>query len=619
MDTILILVLGVLAIIIGYWVYARTVNNKIIKPTDKATPAKMYMDGVDFTPANRNVLFGYQFKSIAALGPIVGPIVAVRWGWLPALLWIILGTFFIGWVQDYASIIVGVRSEGQTFGALSYRLISPRSRSILLIFIYCYLLLIMGSFGKIVGYDLMTNPAVPTGVILVILLGILAGQMTYKWKMDIILTSVVTVVGSFVGIWISAGGPWLNDTKLLGFLPDAITWLGTFGAKTSPLLPIPGFTVTWAQFLWSLVTLILCYFGAVLPIWRWAQPINYVAFWIVFLGILFGTLGLLIWHPSLPATFPAFNNLDATITYTAKEGGNDVVKTVAALGPLWPVLFVTIACGAISGWHSLVSSSGTARQLEREGDALFVGGGAMFLEMFLAVLSLLTAVVGVGAVSGPAGGWNGYAGMIAAGKNAGIFAAGLSEFLTYVFIPKAFGLPYAMVFLTLMALTIMYLVVRFMRVASAEFIGDRVPIMKNAHIGSLVALIFSAILIWTGFWQRLWVLFGGANQLMASLALLIVSLWLLANRKSIWWAFIPFVFMFVTTIAALIINGWQAFEAVGKAVMAGGNVAWDAVVGNVIAGCLALILVICALILAWDGVRALMRARAEQAKPVPAA
>jgi len=609
MDTILILILGGLGIVIGYWVYARSIDRKIIQPTDKATPAKMYMDGVDFTPANRNVLFGYQFKSIAALGPIVGPIVAIRWGWLPALLWIILGTFFIGWVQDYASIVIGVRSEGQTFGALSYRLISPRARTILLIFIYAYLLLIMGAFGKIVGYDLMSNSSVPIGVILVILLGILAGQMTYKWKMDIILTSVVTVVGSFVGIWLGAGGPLPDGTQLLGFIPDAVAWLGTFGAETSPTL-IPG--LTWAQFLWSFVVLVLCFCGAVLPIWRWAQPINYVAFWIVFLGILGGTLGLLIWHPSIPANFPAYNNLDAAIVYTTKEG---VEKVLPGLGPIWPLLFVTIACGAISGWHSLVSSSGTARQLEREGDALFVGGGAMFLEMFLAVLSLLTALVGVGAVSG----WDGYAGLVAAGKNAGVFAVGLSEFLSHIFVPKSFGMPYAMVFLTLMALTIMYLVVRFMRVASAEFVGDSIPVMKNPIIGSIVALILSAILIWSGLWTRVWMLFGGANQLMASLALLLISLWLVSNRKNFWWAFIPFVFMFVTTVTALLLTGWKALEAVLKAFSAGGAIAWDSVIGNLIAGALALILVISALVLAWDGVRALMRARSEQEQQVPAA
>src|SRR5512139_1220547 len=195
MNAVLTLIVGFAAIAMGYGFYARTINKSIIRPDDKkATPAKMYMDGVDFTPANRNVLFGYQFKSVAALGPILGPIIAVQWGWLPALLWIVLGTFFIGWVQDYASIMIGVREEGKTFGALSYQLISPRSRMLLLIFIYFYLWLIMGSFGTQVGFNLLTNTAVPLGVIIVILIGMLAGQMTYKWKMDIILISVVTVV-----------------------------------------------------------------------------------------------------------------------------------------------------------------------------------------------------------------------------------------------------------------------------------------------------------------------------------------------------------------------------------------------------------------------------------------
>ena len=577
MNAILTLVLAAAAIGIGYGVYAKRIDRRIIQPDNsKTTPAKMYMDGVDFTPANRNVLFGYQFKSIAALGPIVGPIVAVRYGWLPALLWIFLGTFFIGWVQDYASIIVGVREEGQTFGALSYRLISPRARGILLIFIYCYLWLIMGAFGKIVGYDLMTNPAVPLGVLLVILLGILAGQMTYKWKQDIILTTVVTVVGAFIGIWLGT----LSGVQNL--FAGINTALGDPGAKI----------------FWSVVTLVICYFGAVLPIWRWAQPINYVAFWIVFLGIAGGTIGLLIWHPSFPADFPAFSNF------------NGQVGELPGLGPLWPVLFVTIACGAISGWHSLVSSSGTARQLEKEGDALFVGGGAMFLEMFLATLALLTAVVGVGAAEGM--GWAKYVDLVSAGKNAGVFAVGLSQMLTYIGVPTSFGLPYGSVFLTLMALTIMYLVVRFMRVASAEFLGDRVPVMRNVHVGSLVALILSGILIWTGFWQRIWVLFGGSNQLMASLALLIITLWLVSKGKNYWWSFIPFIFMFVTTIAALGITGYKSFAAVDFSAGAAGAV------GNIIAGVLAVVLIVCALILAYDGIRAIIRATRKEEAGAPA-
>ncbi|MBC8496440.1 MAG: carbon starvation protein A, partial [Chloroflexi bacterium] len=144
MNALVILIIAAVGVYLGYGLYAKKIDKDIIQPSpDKATPATMYMDGVDFTPASKNVLFGYQFKSIAALGPIGGPIVAAQYGWLPGLLWIIFGTFFIGWVQDYASIIVPMRSEGDTFGALSYKLISPRARGILLVFIYLYLLLIM--------------------------------------------------------------------------------------------------------------------------------------------------------------------------------------------------------------------------------------------------------------------------------------------------------------------------------------------------------------------------------------------------------------------------------------------------------------------------------------------
>lgn len=587
MNAVLTLILSIAGIAIGYGLYARRIDRRIVQPdAKKTTPAKMYMDGVDFTPANRNVLFGYQFKSIAALGPITGPIIAVQWGWLPALLWVIFGTFFIGWVQDYSSIMLGVREEGQSFGALSYRFISPRARNILLTFIYFYLLLIMAAFGKIVGFDLMTNPAAPLGVLLVIGVGLLAGQMTYKWKMDIILTSVITVILAFVGIWLGTLAPVKDFFAAINGPADA----KIFGA------------VTRAQFIWSLVVLVLCYFGAVLPIWRWAQPINYVAFWIVFLGILGGTIGLLVWHPAFPADFPAFTNWSGNLCAASDCSGVDTKPL--ALGPLWPILFVTIACGAVSGWHSLVSSSGTARQLENEADALYVGGGAMFLEMFLATLSLLTAVVGVGATVGFAG----YVNMVAAGKNAGIFAVGLSEMMAKIGIPTTFGLPFGSVFLVLMGLTIMYLVVRFMRVASAEFMGEAVPLFKNTTFGTLIALLLSALLIYTGFWARIWVLFGGANQLMAALALLLVSLWLMSKGKNYLWTFIPFIFMFVTTVTALCITAYNVI----KQVLTTPDLPVDKVIGNWLAGLIAIYLVIAAIVLAVDAIKALLRMRAKE-------
>jgi carbon starvation protein len=271
---------------------------------------------------------------------------------------------------------------------------------------------------------------------------------------------------------------------------------------------------------------------------------------------------------------------------------------------LWPLLFVTIACGAISGWHSLVSSSGTARQLENEVDALYVGGGSMFLEMFLATLSLLCATVGVGYAK--------YVELVGKGAVGGVFSNGLAAFLEQIGVPVSFGLPYGSVFLTLMALTIMYLVVRFMRVASAEFIGDVVPVIRNTSVGTIVALMFSALMIWTGFWSYVWILFGGANQLMASLALLIISLWLKSKEKNYLWAFLPFIFMFITSIAALLNTAWRVIGANLQ-----GGLPVDKVIGNWIAGALAIFLTIAALVLAWDAVRALMRP-VGVSKPAPA-
>ena len=557
MNAILTLIIAAIGLGVGYFLYAKNIDKNIIQPDDKkATPAKMYMDGVDFTPASRNVLFGYQFKSIAALGPIGGPIVAAQWGWLPALLWIILGTFFIGWVQDYASIIVPMRSEGDTFGALSYKLISPRARGILLVFIYLYLLLIMGAFGKVIGQLFLAKPVVPFGILSVILMGLLAGQMTYKWKQDIILTTVITVVVAFIGIWLG------QTAAISGIFEGLNNALGEGGQKI----------------FWPIIFAIICYLGAVLPIWRWAQPTNYVSFWIIALGMAGGIIGMLVWTAQGGATFGDFP------VFTG--------WTVEGLGPLWPILFVTIACGAISGWHSLVSSSGTARQIEKESDALPVGGGAMWMEMVLATIALLTATAATG-------GWEAYKEVYAAGKF-GVFATGLAAFLSHIGIPTSFGGAYGLVFLTIQGLTICYLVVRFMRVASAELLGDAIPALKNVHIGAIVALILSLIVIWTGVWQTIWVLFGGANQMMASLALLIITIWLLSQKKPAAWTFWPFVFMYITTIAALIYKGYVAFAAAA----AGTKVA-----GNIIAGVIAVVLIVCAGILGYDGAQALSRQR----------
>ena len=559
MNSIFVLIIGFVVAFIGYKFYAKYIDSKVVKSDSKrATPAKMYMDGVEFMPTNKNILFGYQFKSIAGAAPIIGPIIAIQWGWLPCLIWIIMGAFFIGWVQDYSSATIAMRSDGASFGGLSYKLISPRARIILLSFIYFYLLLIAGAFGNVVvSTAVALKPAGMAWVFLTVA-GILAGQMIYKWRRDIILTTVVCVVIALAGIFV---GTLLPTDALLGT------------------------DLSNSRILWTILALVFCYFAAVLPIWRFALPINYVASYIVFLGLFFGIIGIFILHPDF--TLPMYTDFSIKI------------------GPLWPIMFVTIACGAISGWHSIVSSSGTARQLENELDTRPVGAGVMFTEMMLALFALIIA--GTIYVSSTE-----YGAAIAKGPGS-IFAGGVSLFLGALGLPADIGRSYGSVMMIVLAITIMQLVIRFMRVATSELLSDVSPIFKNAHIGTFIASVLAAILIITGWWQYLWILFGGANQLMASLALMLATAWLMSEGKKYAWTFYPMIFMFITTIAALV---YTSYNLLTKVVT--GAVTGEALIGNTLMGVVAVFLVIAAIILAVEGVKAFNRYRKIRKEVKPA-
>ena len=560
MNSVVILILGFVVFFIGYRVYAKYVDTKIMKADPKKpTPAKMFMDGVEFMPTSKNILFGYQFKSIAGAAPVIGPIVAIQWGWLPALLWLLLGAFFIGWVHDYSSALVPMRNEGASFGGLSYKLISPKARIVLLCFIYFFLLLVAGAFGNIVVDAAIGQKSSPMAWLFLTIGGILAGQMIYRWKKDIILTTVVCVLIALIGIWFGTVAP--SDSTL-------------------------GAGIANSRAVWAIAALVFCYFAAVLPIWRFALPINYVASYIVLLGLFFGIIGVFVLHPDF--TLPAYTGFNIKI------------------GPLWPIMFVTIGCGAISGWHSIVSSSGTARQLEYETDARPVGGGVMFVEMMLGVFALIIAGTIFASSSE-------YAAAIAKGP-IGVFAAGVSKFLGAIGMPAAVGRSYGGVMLIVLAVTILQLVIRFMRVATSELLGDISPIFKNAHIGTVIAEILVLILILTGWWQYLWILFGGANQLMASMALMLVTAYLMSQGKPYAWTFYPMIFMFFTTTAALVVTSYRLFRAVFTGTAKGA----EAYIGNTLMGLVAIFLVIAAIILAVEGWKAFNRYRAVKAQPAPA-
>ena len=550
MNGVFVLVLGFVVFFIGYRFYAGYIDRKILKADAKrATPATAYMDGVEFMPTSKNVLFGYQFKSIAGAAPIIGPIIAIQWGWLPALLWILGGALFIGWVQDYSSAMIAMRSDGASFGGLTHRLISPRARIILLSFLYFYLLLIAGAFGNVVVSTVISLKSAPMSWLFLTIAGIIAGQMIYRWKRDIALTTIVTVILCFIGIVLGSVAP---SDALLG------SWLAN------------------NKVVWAVAAFVFCYFASVLPIWRFTLPINYVASYIVFLGLFFGMIGVFVLHPSF--------SLPAVTTFSIK------------IGPVWPIMFVTIACGAVSGWHSIVSSSGTARQLENELDARPVGAGVMFVEMMLALFALVIA----GTIyASPAA----YGAAAAQGPGA-IFAVGLSKFLGSLGFPAVLGRSYASLMMVILAITIVQLVIRFMKLATAELLGDISPLFKNAHFGTFAACVFAMVLVLTGWYEYLWVLFGGANQLMASLALMLVSAWLMAEGRSFGWALYPMIFMFVTTIAALCYTSYGLLSKVATGMVKGG-----ALVGNTLMGLIGFFLVVAAFALAVEGVKAFGRYR----------
>ena len=605
-NTLVAIIIGVIAIFVGYNFYARRIDREVIQSNPKrATPAKMYMDGVDFMPTNRNVLYGYHFKSIAAAGPIVGAITAAAlWGWLPSLLWLVLGVMFMGWASDYSAIALSVRNDGNSLSAIAHKLIHPRTRQVLFVFIFFYLLLVAGAFGTLVA-TVLNNPIVPLGIIALGVLGLVAGQLLYRAKLDLILVTLIAVGGTLLAVFINAPAAgavahaftnfnaWLN-----GFAPPKGILVTVLDPTRAAAQQNVGITVSFV--FWLLFMFAFCYLGAILPIWRYAQPVNYIGFWITALTVVVGGLGAVLAFfvkPSVSTfTIPAFVGLG---------GPTKVLSVSGAIQPIWPMLFVTIACGAISGWHALIGSVGTSRQIESEEDMLPVGGGAMFSEFTLGLLSLLAVSVAVTT-----------AGTTSTGVAINRFADGVAGFLNVFGLDKVYGGAVARAAFVVIVITVTQLLFRIMRVTLAEWLGERAPIFKNMHVGTLISMAATLLLVVSGTWVYIWQLFGASNQLMASLSLLVVTVWLVATRRNATYAAVPMVFMYVTTMAATLVTAYNLtatifLKQVGKA---GHEVA---VFGSVVTVAIAALLFIAAILIAVDGIRAIQRYRKTPLETAP--
>ncbi len=632
MNTLYIVVIGAIAIYLAYNFYARRVDRGVIGSDEKrATPARMYMDGVDFMPTSRNILYGYHFKSIAAAGPIVGPITAANlWGWAPSLAWLVLGVSLIGWASDYSAIMVSIRNDGNSLSAISHKLIAPRTRTLLFVFIFFYLMLLAGAFVGILASILSARPDVPFGIVMLALMGLLAGQMMYRWKVGIIPTTVVVVAVTLLAMVLGPLGQTKDDKGAVRPGPVAAAVRGVNGAVdtlsggqalfsvedptlSDPRIPAPakdGKRPTTAVYdsasgqirtlpsylLWMVFLFVFSYLGANLPIWRFAQPVNYIGFWVTLITIVLSAIGAVL-APLTGATDAAGNAIGAFALPAVKSMGF-ALESGKAWQPIWPMLFVTIACGAASGWHALVGSVGTARQVEYETDGLPIGAGAMFGENTLALLSLIAvSIAGVG----------GGGGRFAAGVGKLIYAA------TFGLVPEVFGTALGFGAFVMIVLTVTQLVFRVMRVTLTEWVGDSLPAVRNMHVSSLISMVLTLALVLTGTWVYLWQLFGASNQLMAALGLLVTAVWLKSEGRNPAYAFWPFVFMYVTTLFATVVTARNLYvsiaanPAMSTLPVAG---AWAMIIVSIL-------LLVAALFIGWDGIKAYRRYKARPTAPAP--
>ena len=363
-----------------------------------------------------------------------------------------------------------------------------------------------------------------------------------------------------------------------------------YDAATGLLKTLPNY-LFWMVFLFA-----FSYLGANLPIWRFAQPVNYIGFWITLITVLLSAAGMII--APLLGTKDMAGNLIGTFALPAVKDLGFAIEAGKAWQPLWPMLFVTIACGAISGWHALVGSVGTARQLEYETDGLPVGAGGMFGENALALLSL-TAV----SIAGVGGG-------------GGRFALGVGKLIyagTFGLIPESFGTALGFGTFVIIVLTVTILVFRVMRVTLTEWVGDAIPAVRNMHVSSMISMVLTAALVLTGTWVYLWQMFGAANQLMAALSLLVVSVWLKSEKRNPSYALLPMIFMYVTTLAATAVTARNLYVTIAaNPTISGLPVygAWAMIVVSVL-------LFVAAILIGWDGYKAYRRYHAMPEPQVP--
>ncbi len=536
MSSIALLLVGLAAFATGFQLYSRYIAKRIYQlDPDFQTPAHAFEDGVDFVPTNRHVLFGHHFTSVAGAAPIVGPAIAVIWGWLPAFLWVVLGTIFAGAVHDFGTLWVSTRHKAQSIGTLADSIVGGRARILFLLIIFFLLLLVNAVFAVVIANLFMGNPGAVLPVWGSLVVAVLVGFLIYRSGLGILWPSVAALLTLYVLIWLGQYAPF-NLPDLFGFDPTAAQLAAGDTQSATDAARTDGVRAGWV-----IVLFVYGFFASVLPVWVLLQPRDYINSHQLFvaLGIIF--LGILITNPDVIA--PAVNtNLPADT-------------------PSWfPLLFVTIACGAISGFHGLVSSGTSSKQIDKETDARYIGYGGALGEGIVAVTSILATTAGFAVFVG-LDGWHEHYGTWASASTGATtaFVNGIGVLAQGVGIPQQVAVIFAAVVVISFAATTMDTGVRLQRYIITELgVEYKVKAAQNRWIATFIAVVSCAALA-LGLdrgagGMRLWALFGTTNQLTAGLSLLIVTIFLLKLRRNIWVTVIPMGFLLFMTTWAMIGN-----------------------------------------------------------------
>ncbi len=557
MLTLLIAAGSFLGFIVAYHTYGRWLARKIfVLDANAEVPSQQLRDDIDFVPTRKEVIFGHHFTSIAGTGPIVGPAIAVFWGWLPALLWVVFGSIFIGAVHDFGALVVSLRNRGQTVGEVAGRIIAPRAKVLFLLVLFFALTVVLAIFGLVIASIFKLYPE------------------------SVLSVWIAMPVAIAIGFWVFRfGGSLLAPSLLaLGILYGAI-YLGTIFPITVP--------ASWGNptIVWTGILFVYCFFASVLPVWVLLQPRDFINSHqlIVALALLVG--GMFV---------------------AGVQGSADLIGSAPAIAtqvpidapPLWPFLFITIACGAVSGFHCLVSSGTTSKQVANEHDAQYVAYGAMLLEGALAVIVILACCAGVGMgkfsrqadgsyeavvdsagkqLTGQAawaarydsgGSWSSFD----LGDKVGAFVEGGANFLSALGISLQLSIAIIAVLVACFAATTLDTATRLQRYVVQELAAEfRIAPLANKYMATLFAVVLALLLALmrgpaladgtlrpygTG-GLYLWPLFGATNQLLAGLALMVTVFYLARRNKPIWFALVPMLIMIVMPIWAL---GWQVFN-----------------------------------------------------------